>query len=270
LNVRQRGCLLADLLRHVPAGRLVWSGSGSGLSRLGRTPVAVAVQQTCFTPALFDFLRELGENNNRPWFEANRRRYEDDVRGPLARFVAEFAPHLHAISAEFVADPRPVGGSIFRIYRDTRFSKDKTPYKTNAGAHFRHSAGSNVHAPGFYLHLAPGEVFMACGVWQPDAPTLGRVRDAIVARADEWEAIKDEPAFRQVFSIGGDQLARPPRGYDPGHRLIEDLRRKDFVVTAPFSQAEACAPEFLERYAATCRTAAPFVRFLTEAVGQPW
>ena len=155
-----------------------------------------------FTSALFQFLRDLRENNNRPWFDANRSRFEDDVREPLTRFVVEFAPHLHEISPHFVADPRPSGGSVFRIYRDTRFSKDKTPYKTNMGAHFRHAAGKDVHAPGFYLHLEPDEVFMACGLWHPDPPAQALVRDAIVARDRDWEATKAAimEAVPQTFS----------------------------------------------------------------------
>jgi uncharacterized protein (TIGR02453 family) len=227
-------------------------------------------QQTHFRTALFDFLRDLRANNNRAWFETNRARYEADVRDALVGFVAEFAPYLYAISPCFVADPRPVGGSIFRIHRDVRFSRDKTPYKTNAGAHFRHSVGRDVHAPGFYLHLEPGEVFAACGIWHPDPTTQTRIRDAIVARAADWRRITSDLALRHGLAVEGEQLARPPRGYDPRHRLIDDLRRKDFVVSTRFAEAEACKPDFLERFATTCRNAAPFVRFLTEAVGLPW
>jgi uncharacterized protein (TIGR02453 family) len=216
------------------------------------------------TPALFDFLRELRENDNRPWFEANRARFEADVRDALIGFVVDFSSHLHEISARYLADPRPVGGSIFRIFRDTRFARDKTPYKTNAGVHFRHDAGKDVHAPGFYLHLAPGEVFAGFGIWHPDPATQGKIRDAIVARPDEWRRVT------AGLSLMGDRLARPPRGYDPAHPLIDDLRRKDFVATVRLSEAEACRPDFVERYAATCHAAAPLMRFLTEAVGLPW
>ena len=225
-----------------------------------------------FTPALFQFLRDLRENNNRPWFEANRSRFEDDVREPLTRFVVEFAPHLHEISPHFVADPRPSGGSVFRIYRDTRFSKDKTPYKTNMGAHFRHAAGKDVHAPGFYLHLEPDEVFMACGLWHPDPPTQTLVRDAIVARDRDWQAITAAimEAVPHTFSFDGERLARAPRGYDPTHPLIDDLRRKDFVVSTAFDESAACAPDFIDRFSAACQTAAPYIRFLTEALDQPW
>jgi uncharacterized protein (TIGR02453 family) len=221
-----------------------------------------------FTPALFRFLRDLRQNNARDWFEANRERYEDDVREPLIRFVIDFAPHLQKISPHFVADPRPNGGSIFRIYRDTRFSKDKTPYKTNAGVHFRHAAGKDAHAPGFYLNLAPGEVFMACGLWRPDAPALALVRSAIVDQSRRWEKLTASLAPR--FTLEGEQLARPPRGFDADHPHIDDLRRKDYVVSTTFTDAQACAPDFLARFADACRAASPLVKFLTEALDQPF
>jgi len=118
-----------------------------------------------FEPALFDFLRDLKQNNNREWFQKNKHIYESKVKQPLLEFIADFAPHLHKIHPRFVADPRPVGGSMFRIYRDVRFSEDKSPYKTQASAHFKHhKASKDVHVPGFYLHLEPGQCFTAAGV----------------------------------------------------------------------------------------------------------
>ena len=133
------------------------------------------------TPELFEFFRQLKRNNNREWFQKNKARYEERVRDPLLELVADFEPHLHKISPHLVADSRPVGGSLFRIYRDVRFSKDKTPYKTAAGVRFPHEECKDVHAPGFYLHLEPGEVFAGAGIWRPDAATLRRVRDRIVS-----------------------------------------------------------------------------------------
>ena len=132
------------------------------------------------TPKLFNFLSELKENNNKEWFESNKARYESDVREPLLRFVTDFGVRLAEVSPHFVADARKSGGSLFRIYRDVRFSKDKTPYKTNAGLQLRHESGKDVHAPGFYLHLQPNEVFIGVGIWHPDNTTLGKIRDAIV------------------------------------------------------------------------------------------
>ena len=132
-----------------------------------------------FTPKLFGFLRELAENNDREWFKAHQDEYEQYVREPALEFITDFAKPLEKISPHFVADSRTVGGSLFRIQRDTRFSKDKTPYKTNVGIQFRHEFGRDVHAPGFYLHLEPDNVFMGAGMWHPDGGSLKRIRDAI-------------------------------------------------------------------------------------------
>ncbi len=222
------------------------------------------------TPALFDFLRELKANNERPWFEANKERYKAEVRDPMLDFIGAFAQPLSEISPHFLADPRPNGGSLFRIYRDTRFSKDKTPYKTNVGAHFRHAAGKDAHAPGFYLHLEPETCFAGCGVWHPDNDTLGRIRDAIVDRPDPWKRITRAKAFRDTFELAGEALKRPPRGYDPEHPLIEDLKRKDFVAITSFPEADASRPDFLERFTEIARKGARFVGFLSESVGVPY
>ena len=221
-------------------------------------------------PALFDFLRELKANNERPWFEANKTRYRAEVRDPMLDFIQAFAEPLAEISPHFRADPRPNGGSLFRIYRDTRFSKDKTPYKTNVGAHFRHEAGKDAHAPGFYLHLEPGMCFAGCGVWHPDGATLGKIRDAVVERPEEWTGITASDAFCETFHLAGEALKRPPRGYDPEHPLIEDLKRKDFVAITDIPEAEAIRPDFLDRFAAMARAGGELTAFLCRAVGVPF
>ncbi len=221
-------------------------------------------------PALFDFLRELKANNERPWFEANKARYLRDVRDPMLDLIAGFAGPLAEISPHFRADPRPNGGSLFRIYRDTRFAKDKTPYKTNVGAHFRHEAGRNAHAPGFYLHLEPGACFAGCGIWRPDGPALTAIRDAIVARTGPWQRIVAAPDFRATFELTGESLKRPPRGIDPAHPAIADLKRKSFVAVARFSEAEACSADFPDRFGAIARTGSGFVAFLARALGVPF
>ena len=161
------------------------------------------------TPELFEFLRDLKASNERQWFEANKERYRTEVRDPVLDFIVVFAQPLKKISPHFLADPRANGGSLFRIYRDTRFSKDKTPYKTNVGAHFRHAAGKDAHAPGFYLHLEPGTCFAGCGIWHPDNHTLGRIRGAIIDRPDEWRRITTAKAFRETFELMGESLKTP-------------------------------------------------------------
>ena len=221
-------------------------------------------------PALFDFLRALRANNERPWFEANKERYRTALRDPMLDFIEAFAAPLAEISLHFRADPRANGGSLFRIYRDTRFSNDKTPYKTNAGAHFRHAAGKDAHAPGFYLHLEPGMCFAGCGVWHPDSDTVGKIRDAIVAKPKEWTRITGAADFCETFELAGQALKRPPRGYDPAHPLIEDLKRKDFVAITSFPEEDAIRPDFLDRFAAIARSGGAFTAFLCKAVGVPF
>ncbi len=223
-----------------------------------------------FTPELFTFLRQLGRNNNREWFQANKARYEREVRDPLLRFIADFAPHLRRISPHFVADPRPIGGSLFRVYRDTRFSHDKRPYKTVAAAQFRHEQGKDVHAPGFYLHLEPGNVFAGVGLWHPDSNTSRAVRDTIVEKPGDWKRAVNATAFRERFELGGETLKRPPRGYAPDHPLIDDLKRKDFVAMTTLDDVQVFEADFLERYGSIARAAKPFMRFLTRAVGLPF
>ncbi|MFQ5973013.1 MAG: DUF2461 domain-containing protein [Alphaproteobacteria bacterium] len=230
----------------------------------------MTVNGAYFTPALFAFLRELRDNNEKAWFQSNKDRYIADVRDPLLGFIADFGDHLGRISTQFLADPRPVGGSMFRIYRDTRFSKDKSPYKTAASAHFRHAWGKDVHTPGFYLHLEPDLCFAGAGIWHPDADTLARIRDTMVADPASWKTATSGKAFKAQWELGGESLKRNPRGYDPDHPLIEDLKRKDFVCGASFTEEDACAPGFMRQFTDMCRTAVPFMRYLTTAMGAPW
>jgi uncharacterized protein (TIGR02453 family) len=223
-----------------------------------------------FTSEFFGFLSQIKQNNSREWFQANKQRYRQDVQEPLLRFIADFAEPLAEIGPRFVADPRPTGGSMFRIYRDVRFSRDKSPYKTHAAAQFRHQEGRDVHAPGFYLHLEPENVFVGAGLWHPGGPTLAAVRDAIVERPEQWSATLSDPAFAARYDLGGDRLKRAPRGYDPDHPLVDSLRFKDFVSYQNLTEAEAMSPGFLATVADSFRAAAGFVRFLTEAVGLPF
>ncbi len=218
-------------------------------------------------PGLLKFLRQLAKNNNREWFQQNKDRYERDLRDPMLRFIDAFEPHLRKISPHFVADPRKMGGSLFRIYRDTRFSRDKSPYKTHAGVQFRHERAKDVHAPGFYLHIQPGEVFLGVGLWHPDGDTLRLLRDAIVENPAKWKRAKSAKAFSAHFELAGDSLKRAPKGYDPDHQLIEDLRRKDFIAVTKLKEKDLTAVAFLDRFAKTCTAAKPFMRYLTEAVG---
>jgi uncharacterized protein (TIGR02453 family) len=217
-----------------------------------------------FDGALFAFLKDLRQDNRREWFQANKPRYESAVRGPFLRFITDLGPDLRKISPHLVADARPSGGSLFRIHRDTRFAKDKRPYKTHAGAYFSARGDEGIQVPGFYLHLEPGASFAAAGLWRPDTGTLGPVRAAIVSKSREWKKL------RRHLDIEGESLSRAPRGFDPDHPLIEDIRRKDFVTTRRLTDAAVRSPRFLADYLATCRRLSPLVAFLSRALGVPW
>jgi len=214
-----------------------------------------------FRPELFDFLRQLKRHNSREWFARNKQRYEEAVRDPALLFIASFAPHLRRLSPHFVADPRPTRGSLFRIYRDTRFSQDKRPFKTHVGIHFSHASGKDAHAPVFYLHLEPDNCFAAAGVWHPDSSALTRIRMAIMEEPGRWAKVK------QKLELEGESLRRPPRGFDPNHRFIEDIKRKDFVASVGLTEAQVCGPDFMRDFAAACRAMLPLVEFATRALG---
>jgi uncharacterized protein (TIGR02453 family) len=223
-----------------------------------------------FGPEFFLFFRDLGRNNNREWFLKNKPRYESDVRDKLLSFVADFAPHLRKISVHYLADPRPSGGSLTRINRDMRFSKDKSPYKTMAGALFRHEQGKAVPAPAFFLHLEPGRSFVGIGVHAPDPPTLGKIRQEIVRNPEGWNAAISGKKFRSSCVLMNESLTGPPRGYPSDHPCIVDLKRKHYCTQTFFTDREVCAPGFLGRFADTCTAAADFMAYLTNAVGLPW
>ena len=223
-----------------------------------------------FSPQLFRFLRQLKRHNDRDWFARNREQYECEVREPLLRFVADVAEPLARISPAVNADPRPTGGSVFRIWRDTRFSKDKTPFKTHAAAHFRHRAGRNVHAPGFYLHLEPGNVFFGAGIWHPDQEALDAIRRGILDNAELWRKITRSRAFRAACYWDGDSAKRTPPGIDPGHPLIEDLLRKDFTVLTDVPEKDALRPGFLDRFVRFCRAVSGLNAFLARSLSLEW
>ncbi|MDP2826097.1 MAG: TIGR02453 family protein [Sulfuritalea sp.] len=220
-----------------------------------------------FAKATFSFLDELAANNERAWFEANKPRYEALVREPALEFIAAMAPVLEKFAPHFRAEPRKMGGSLMRVFRDTRFSRDKTPYKTNIGIQFRHELGKDVHAPGFYLHIATDGCFFGAGCWHPEADALGRMRDLIAAKPERWFAVRDDKKFNAHWALAGDSLTRPPRGYAATHPAIKDLKRKDFIALAALSAAEATTPGLVKLAAARFAAAAPLMKFLCEAQG---
>lgn len=219
-----------------------------------------------FDKSLFAYFKDLAANNEKAWFEANRDRYENDVRAPMKAFVEDIAPKLAKISPNFIADPKK---SLFRIHRDVRFSKDKSPYKTNAGIHLRHQRGKDAHAPGYYLHLEPGAVFCGGGVWQPAPDALLSIRTAIAEQPKAWRKALSAKKFADTFGDlrEGDPLVRPPKGFDAEHEMIDYLKRRSFFAMKDFTPRDAADPGFVNEAANVFAAAAPVMRFMTEAVG---
>ncbi len=223
-----------------------------------------------FPKDFFKFFEELKKNNNREWFNANKPRYYASVVNSISEFIVCMAPRLKKISSHYIADPKPHGGSMFRIYRDTRFSKDKTPYKTHAGVQFRHEAGKDAHAPGFYVHLAGDGLFFGGGVWNPAGPQLNLIRDYIADNARSWARIVNSRKVKDIGGIRGDSLKRPPRGFDAEHVHITDLKRKSFYLMTEAPAGDAMKPGFLDQVTEGFRRAAPLNRFITGALDLPF
>jgi uncharacterized protein (TIGR02453 family) len=227
-------------------------------------------KQEYFGPEFFKFFGQLKRHNNREWFLANKPRYETVVRDPFLKFIEDFRPRLHKISPHFIADPRASGGSLLRIYRDLRFRPDADPYKTMAAARFPHDAWKQKTAPGFYLHLEAGSSFFAGGLWRPDPEPRNMTREAIVKHPALWKKILNSRKFKAACELSGEVMKRMPPGYDPEHPLAEDLKRKDFITFRSFSDEQVCAPDFLDRITHFVGAVAPFMEFLTRALGLPW
>ena len=223
-----------------------------------------------FTPELFKFLRQLDKHNNREWFQENKSRYEQFVRDPFLKFIEDFRPQLNAISPHFIADPKPVGGSLLRIYRDMRFRKDQAPYKTMMAARFPHRAYKERMAPGLYLHLDPQHSFFACGLWHPDGDTRALVRDAIIRESQKWKRAAKSKSFASIWDLSRESFQRLPPGCDPDHPFADDFMRKDFAAGMRFSEKDVCGADFLNRVTKATKAAAPFLEFLTRAVGLSW
>ena len=220
-------------------------------------------------PALFEFLSDLQQHNHRDWFAENRQRYEQDVREPVVQWLQQWVTPL-ARSAPFLSVvPTKSRGSLMRIHRDTRFSRDKTPYKTNVGISLRHQGDGDIHGPGVYVHLAPEECFVGAGCWRPDREVLRAIRNAIDDDPKAWKRSQGSK-FRQYFELAGDQLKTSPRDYPKDHPMIEDLRRTDFIGVAMLTREDVLADDATDRVIERIRAARPFIRFLCDAVDLPY
>jgi len=224
---------------------------------------------TGFKSFVIDFLRELSENNNRPWFTKNKARYEEEVLTPALNYITAMIEPFAEIAPNFTAIPKRTSGSLMRIYRDTRFSKDKTPYKTNIGIQFRHRLAKDVHVPGYYLHIAPQDIFVGIGTWRPPSDALLKIREHIVEFPKKWQSMLINKKFQNKYTIAGEKLKTAPRGFPKDHKLIDDLKRKDFIAVRNLDAAEIQKSNFIKRSAKLFEAATPFMKFLCDALGIP-
>jgi len=223
-----------------------------------------------FNRKTISFLKELSQNNNKVWFDKNRQRYEDEVRTPALNYIESMDQHMAKISPHFIVSAKKVGGSLMRVHKDIRFSKDKTPYKTNIGIHFKHARGKDVHAPGFYFHIEPGEVFLGAGIWRPESSTLKNVRTLMDEYPKEWKKLANKLTSKNDFKFGGDSLKRPPKGFDAEHPLIDDLKRKDFIAVSNLKISTVYAKDIDKQTARLFKAAAPLVKFICDADDLPF
>jgi uncharacterized protein (TIGR02453 family) len=224
-------------------------------------------------PAAFTFFRQLARNNNKPWFEEHRTVYEQEVKGPLRDLVEEVDVRLGQVAPEFVGDPKR---SMFRIYRDVRFSKDKSPYKTAAGVWFYHAdAGRKVGkdaeggGAGIYFHFAPDGCFSAGGIWMPAGTVLSKLRDGLAEDHAGFERIIGEAKFKRRFGAMDEEamLKRMPRGYAEDHPAARWLRYKSFTVHRPLTTTQVQSKRLPDTLAADVVVMLPFLRWLNSAVG---
>ena len=220
-----------------------------------------------FSDKSFRFLRSLARNNNREWFLAHKPDYEAHVRGPFQKLLLELQPALAEVSPHFRAEPKTVGGSLFRIQRDTRFANDKTPYKTWQGARLFHARGRQVEAPSFYFHLQPGNCFVGAGLWHPQPATQRTIRQFIFDNPGGWKAAAHAPAFRRRYDLAGDEkLVRTPHGFPPDFAFIEDLKLRNFVAVRALEDATVTGPRLRQALEADLAGLGPFVDYLCAAL----
>jgi uncharacterized protein (TIGR02453 family) len=218
---------------------------------------------TYFTDKTFKFLRSLKRNNNREWFHAHKGDYETHVRVPFQSLLTDLQPDLRAVSLHFRSEPKSVGGSLFRIHRDTRFANDKSPYKGWQGARLFHERSRELDAPSFYLHLQPGNCFVGAGLWHPQPEALRRIRQFIFDNPGSWKAAAHAPAFRRRYDLDDeDRLVRNPRGFPPDFECIEDLRRRNFVAFRGIDDRVMLGPNLQRTLAKDLQALGPFVDYL--------
>ena len=218
-----------------------------------------------FSPEAIQFLADLAANNDRAWFQPRKADYERLLKGPLEALVAALAERFEARGIPLQADPKR---SPFRIYRDTRFSKDKSPYKTNVGASFpwieNRVADDPAHGNGAYFHFQPGEMYAGGGMWMPDRPRIEALRQAVLEDPDRVRSALEDPSFTSMFGSvrTHEELKRVPSGYPADHPMAHLFRWKDLVFSRRLTDDEVLSPDLPDLLAETYAAGVPVFRFL--------
>lgn len=216
-------------------------------------------------PSSLKFLKELKKNNNKPWFEEHRSQYEF-AKADFHAFLEGLIPAVGSFDAPI--SNLAVKDCIFRINRDVRFSKDKSPYKSNMAGYFN-KGGKKSNGAGYYIHIEPGKSFAGGGIWMPQAPDLAKIRQEIDYNFMEWKKLINNVAFKKTFTRGvlsDDTLVRPPKGYDEMNKAIDYLKMKSFTVMKSFTDAEVQDKAFTKEVAKTFLIMKPMIDFLNTAI----
>jgi uncharacterized protein (TIGR02453 family) len=227
----------------------------------GRLPVKPA---TPFGPKTLTFLRALKRNNDRAWFHAHKADYEEHVKGPMLQVIERLGVEFRAFAPDLMADPKR---SLYRIWRDTRFSEDKRPLKTNVAAVFPHRHGSRHTSAGLYLEVAAGWVFAGGGLFMPEPASLVKVRQRIAEAPARFRAVVEAPAFIGIGGLQGATLTRVPRGFSADHPAAPYLKYKQFLAFREWPPELATSPRFWPELLKVFRAVAPLTHYLNDAMG---
>jgi|ERR1041384_1186393 uncharacterized protein (TIGR02453 family) len=211
------------------------------------------------------FLKQLKKNNNREWFTRHKPEYEEFVKLPMQSLIASLREPMADVAPEFDVHPKR---SLFRIYRDIRFSNNKAPYKTHVAAVF-HLRGNWQGSAGYYLHIEPGQVFLGGGMYMPDSNQLKNIRGAISDHQSKFRSIVEDKSFKKKFGgLEGEKLKRNPLGYSADHPMIEWLKYKQFFSGVEWEEKSCYSPRMVGSVVDVYKGLLPLIRFLNEAMGK--
>lgn len=212
-----------------------------------------------------EFLKKLKKNNNRRWFAKHKSEYEEFVKFPMQCLITSLKKQMMKVAPEIDVNPKR---NMFRTYRDTRFSKDKTPYKTHVAAVF-HLKGHWQQSVGYYVHIEPGNIYVGGGIYMPNNNQLKLIRHTIAERQREFRSIVENKVFKKIFtSLEGEKLQRAPLGYPSDHPMIEWMKHKSFYTGVEWNEKECYSARFLDKVFIIYHELLPLIRFLNKALGK--